>query len=131
MSAHGKLGSMSIPAAATARNILRTLIRFAALACIITGFIRFVAWLDPLITYVPTGEALTELLRSSSIFRLLLIVLPWPAAAALLLLFERHLIRWLIPPAGNRCPGCDYDLASATAARCPECGLPLPTLPPL
>ncbi len=54
----------------------------------------------------------------------LLAWLPVPGAAALLLIFERRLVAWLVPPPGtHRCPACDYDLRYITADRCPECGL--------
>jgi hypothetical protein len=39
-----------------------------------------------------------------------------------LIVLDLFLLRWLVPMPSRRCPGCNYDLASSNADRCPECG---------
>lgn len=45
--------------------------------------------------------------------------------AIFLIMYARHLARRIIPVGASRCPGCDYNLSSAKAPICPECGLHL------
>jgi hypothetical protein len=52
---------------------------------------------------------------------------PWLARLAVplaLLLWERRLVRWLIPMPWRGCPVCGYETPTGVG-RCPECGLDL------
>lgn len=44
--------------------------------------------------------------------------------AVMLFLFDRRIVRWLIPIPRRECPECGYPLRglSASSLRCPECG---------
>jgi len=39
-----------------------------------------------------------------------------------LAMFDRKIVRWLIPLARNECPQCGYALRQLGSNRCPECG---------
>lgn len=47
--------------------------------------------------------------------------------ATLLILFEKRIIRWLVPtpPPSTACPKCGYPMKDLRAPICPECGTDL------
>lgn len=47
-------------------------------------------------------------------------------AAAVLLVAERPLVRWLIPANRRACPACGHPAERLVTPQCSECGLPLP-----
>lgn len=49
--------------------------------------------------------------------------------AGVLMLFERKLSSWIVPPAPKGCPNCGYAIDTAKAATCPECGTSLLSAP--
>jgi hypothetical protein len=103
------------------RYWLRVVIRIIALGLFVHAAIRLLGWIE--------GAMYTDwasLGSLNAIVWLLLLWLPYPAAAVSLLILERRLALWLVPPIPrHRCPACDYDTRYATGGRCPECGLQL------
>jgi hypothetical protein len=99
------------------RHAARTWVRVAALLCLARAL-----WIgsDAMggIVFPSLPTAIQHLIDNG------FAILVWVAAGAGLVLFERLLVRWLIPSAGTgaECGNCGYSLKNLKSPICPECG---------
>lgn len=104
------------------RHLLRTGVRAFALVLIVHSLLGAN---DVLAEYLTTEPDYAQYLGWDLIVREVLIHGVPIALAAILLVIERPLCRWLVPMPKVRCPGCEYTLDGTPPGRCPECGLQL------
>jgi len=107
------------PSIARARYVAQLVVRLFAAACVVYFAYRLTM----------LGIGTLGLGMNSSIRAIVFEVLragTWLVPAALLVLFQRRLIAWLLPtPSRSTCPACGYRLFGLERPKCPECGLNL------
>lgn len=104
------------------RHLLRTGVRAFALVLIVHSLLGAN---DVLAEYLTTEPDYAPYTGWDLVVREVLVHGVPIALAAILLVIERSLCRWLVPMPKVRCPGCEYTLDGTPPGRCPECGLML------
>jgi hypothetical protein len=97
-----------------------------ALRAIVTIWVAYALWLT-LEYLVSQLDAFLNAGFLAWVFQLAIPLLARLVLAAIVLLLEKRLVRWIVPIGSrdNACPRCGYALKDLKSPVCPECGLDL------
>lgn len=108
---------------ANRRHLARIGVRLGALMCLVRVLVVIEGLIQGYSAFI-VAQIAQRILEWSGVLLL------WVLWGLALVVFERPLVRWLVPALPAGCPSCGYAITSANAGTCPECGTKVDQSPP-